>query len=209
MATILTGSNGDRAVIDDDGGSTALRMVGSGPEQCPNCHKAAGKCICIRGCSARLRSSRSGTVSAMRRCPRGRGGIANDGPSDCRDTEAATRFRRGLRAWLLLRLGELALLVGRLRLKSRRDGRCSSRPFNSVHPPLRKELKPWGTIRPLSGRHKRASFPQDAGTFRTENKSAAFSALDLTLVNAAPIGDDRCSIFSRATMCRVRSAPWP
>ena len=46
MTTILTGSNGDRAVIDDDGGSTALRMAGSGPEQCPNCHKAAGKCLC-------------------------------------------------------------------------------------------------------------------------------------------------------------------
>ena len=51
MATILTGSNGAKAVIDEDGGSSPAYVVdllnaGSGPEQCPNCHKAAGKCIC-------------------------------------------------------------------------------------------------------------------------------------------------------------------
>ena len=67
MATILTGSNGDRAVIDDDGGSSPMmiqaqrqpardtdcacaddgaRVTFAAPEQCPNCHKAAGKCIC-------------------------------------------------------------------------------------------------------------------------------------------------------------------
>ena len=52
MTTILTGSNGAKAVIDEDGGSSPAFVVnllngaGSGPEQCPNCHKAAGKCIC-------------------------------------------------------------------------------------------------------------------------------------------------------------------